>query len=187
MNSQPESAPLPKPAPEGVGPNAKANGLRNRFQGQLSENWRNSDPRFWMWMPNHRYRFRAHELRAMENLVSEEETDQLLGAYQMSRSKMRAANSLRLPYALADRLIREDHQMEFPADPPSTKLSDVATTIRDRVLWELRRRSRPGQSEKLSSADLKKLYETATMVVRDEAELRDDSDTQYEGALVSPD
>ncbi len=190
MKNQPESAPLPKPAPEGVGPNATEYGLRHRFQSQLAENWRNSDPRFWPWLPNFRYRFRAAELRAMADLMTEEEVDDLLGAYQISRSKMKAANSLKLPYALADRLIKEDCQMEFPGEPESLDRSSIAQVIRKRVLYGLHRRSMPGQIEKLSVMDIRAFYNLATHIVRDEIALasEDSSETEYIGALdMSPD
>jgi len=95
-------------------------GLRARMQKLLSENWEDCDPKYWQFQPDHRYRFTADELQFMEEAeMTEKEIQIFYEVYDFCEKKMKAANRLRMPYSLAEWLIkqrerraREDEQYE---------------------------------------------------------------------------
>ena len=105
--TQTESPPKPKEPPQGISTRAQDNpgGKRARFQELLEENWQSSDPRFWKFKPDHRFRFSASELYEMEELVTPKELEVFLATYDHFGLKMRAADLLGFPYSLGDWLI----------------------------------------------------------------------------------
>ena len=89
------------------------------MQKLLRENWENCDPKYWQFQPDHRYRFTANELLCMEDEMKAREIQVFYEVYDLCEKKMKAANLLRVPYALAEWLIkqrerraREDEQYE---------------------------------------------------------------------------
>jgi len=98
------NAPKPKPPPKGIA-QANPGGKKARFQELLEENWQSSDPRFWRFKPDHRFRFSASELYEMEELVTPKELEVFLATYDHFGLKMRAADLLGFPYSLGDWLI----------------------------------------------------------------------------------
>jgi len=82
----------------------------------LEENWHSSDPRFWIFQPDHRYRFTADELLCMEEgEMTAKEIQVFYEVYDLCEKKMKAANRLRIPYFLAEWLIksRERRDREY--------------------------------------------------------------------------
>ena len=73
----------------------------------LEENWQSSDPRFWQVQPDHRYRFTVDELQWIEDEMTVKEIEVFYEVYDLCEKKMKAANLLRIPYALADWLITQ--------------------------------------------------------------------------------
>ncbi len=89
------------------------------MQELLSENWENCDPKYWLFQPDHRYRFTVDELQWMEEEMTVKEIEVFYEVYDLCEKKMKTANRLRIPYALAEWLIksrerrdREDEQYE---------------------------------------------------------------------------
>lgn len=118
---EPETPSKPKLPPQGISSRAESNpeGLRARMQKLLRENWENCDPKYWQFQPDHRYRFTANELLCMEDEMKAREIQVFYEVYDLCEKKMKAANLLRVPYALAEWLIkqrerraREDEQYE---------------------------------------------------------------------------
>ena len=119
---EPKSPPKPKPPQRKVSNQAESNpeGLRARMQQLLSENWENCDPKYWQFQPDHRYRFPVHELEDMEGAeMTMQELEAFYQVYDLCGKKMKAANRLRMPYALAEwlikqreRRVREDEEYE---------------------------------------------------------------------------
>ncbi len=123
MVKLPTEAPPPRPAPKHLSDRAKQNpkGLRVRMEKLLSENWENCHPKYWEFQPDHRFRFRADAFECMEgeNVVTDKEIQVFYQVYDLTGKKMKAANLLRMPYALAEWLIkqrelrlREDEEFE---------------------------------------------------------------------------
>ena len=78
------------------------------MQQLLSENWENSDPKYWQFQPDHRYRFTADELQFMEEAeMTEKEIQIFYEVYDFCEKKMKAANRLRMRYSLAEWLIKQ--------------------------------------------------------------------------------
>jgi len=104
---KPECAPRPKPPHQSISTRAQDSpgGKRARFLKLLEENWQSSDPRFWIFQPDHRFRFGASELREMEDLVTPKELEVFLATYDHFGLKMRAADLLGFPYAFGEWLI----------------------------------------------------------------------------------
>jgi len=104
---EPKCAPKPKEAPQGISTRAQDNpsGKRARFLKLLAENWQYSDPRFWNFKPDHRFRFGAPELQEMEELVTPKEREVFLATYDHFGLKMKAADLLGFPYSFGDWLI----------------------------------------------------------------------------------
>jgi len=74
----------------------------------LRENWENCDPKYWQFQPNHRYRFTADELLCMdEGEMTVKEVQVFYEVYDLCEKKMKSANLLRIPYALAEWLIKQ--------------------------------------------------------------------------------
>ena len=106
---EPESAPRPKPPQQSISTRAQDNpgGKRARMQQLLRENWENCDPKYWQFQPDHRYRFTADELLCMkEGEMTAKEAQVFYEVYDLCEKKMKAANLLRLPYNLAEWLIK---------------------------------------------------------------------------------
>ncbi len=90
------------------------------MQKLLRENWENCDPKYWLFQPDHRYRFAAHELEDMEGAeMTMQELEAFYEVYDLCGKKMKTANRLRIPYALAEwliksreRSVREDDKYE---------------------------------------------------------------------------
>jgi len=85
----------------------------------LRENWENCDPKYWQFKPDHRYRFTVDKLQWMEEEMTVKEIQVFYEVYDVCEKKMKAANRLHLPYALAEwliksreRSVREDEQYE---------------------------------------------------------------------------
>lgn len=122
MSEIPTKAPLPRPTlresgvtalhPPSSGEilinNRDPNGPWARIKKLLSVNWKNCDPKYWELQPDHRYRFSINELRYIkhEKIVTDREIRLFYNAYDLTGKKMEAANLLRMPYALADWLIK---------------------------------------------------------------------------------
>ena len=122
MSEIPTKAPLPRPTlresgvtalhPPSSGEilinNRDPNGPWARIKKLLSVNWENCDPKYWELQPDHRYRFSINELRYIkhEKIVTDREIRLFYNAYDLTGKKMEAANLLRMPYALADWLIK---------------------------------------------------------------------------------
>ena len=122
MSEIPTKAPLPRPTlresgvtalhPPSSGEilinNRDPNGPWPRIKKLLSVNWENCDPKYWELQPDHRYRFSINELRYIkhEKIVTDREIRLFYNAYDLTGKKMEAANLLRMPYALADWLIK---------------------------------------------------------------------------------
>ncbi len=106
-NEEKTNAPKPKNPPKGISTRAQANpgGKRARFLTLLEKNWQSSDPRFWIFQPDHRFRFGAPELQEMEELVTPKELEVFLATYDHFGLKMRAADLLGFPYSLGNWLI----------------------------------------------------------------------------------
>ena len=122
MSEIPTKAPLPRPTLRESGVTAlhppssgeilinsrDPNGPWARIKKLLSVNWENCDPKYWELQPDHRYRFSINELRYIkhEKIVTDREIRLFYNAYDLTGKKMEAANLLRMPYALADWLIK---------------------------------------------------------------------------------
>ncbi len=95
---------------------SKTNGLRERMLGYLQANWDQADPRFRRWCPNQRYRFRSADLAEMAELVTPAEAFLLAVVIGQRASRMKAADDLRLPYALVDWLCKRPAVLKSLAD-----------------------------------------------------------------------
>ena len=89
------------------------------MQQLLRENWEDSDPKYWQFQPDHRYRFTVDELQCMEAEMTVKEIEAFYEVYDVCEKKMKAANRLQLPYSLAEwlikqreRSVREDEEYE---------------------------------------------------------------------------
>lgn len=83
------------------------------MQELLRENWENCDPKYWQYQPDHRYRFAVHELQDMEGAeMTMKEIQVFYEVYDLCGKKMKVANRLRMPYALAEWLIKSCKQDE---------------------------------------------------------------------------
>ena len=90
------------------------------MQKLLRENWENCDPKYRQFQPNHRYRFTVDELECMFGAeMTIQEIQIFYELYDLCKKKMKVANLLRIPYALAEWLIkrrerrlREDEKYE---------------------------------------------------------------------------
>lgn len=110
LETQPKTPPKPKPPQQGISKQAESNpeGLRARMQELLRENWENCDPKYWQFEPDHRYRFPVHELEDMEGAeMTIQELEAFYEVYDLCGKKMKTANRLRIPYALAEWLIKQ--------------------------------------------------------------------------------
>ena len=106
----PKCAPKPRPPEKGLSNQAESNpeGLRARMQKLLRENWENCDPKYRQFEPNHRYRFSVDGLRWMEaSEITIQEIQIFYELYDLCEKKMKVANLLRIPYALAEWLIKQ--------------------------------------------------------------------------------
>jgi len=122
LETQPKTPPKPKPPQQSISSRAQDNpgGKRARFLKLLEENWQSSDPKYWHFQPDHRYRFAAHELEDMEGAeMTMQELEAFYEVYDLCGKKMKAANRLGIPYFLAewlikqrDRSVREDEEYE---------------------------------------------------------------------------
>ena len=78
------------------------------MQKLLRENWENCDSKYWQFQPDHRYRFTVGELLCMEEAeMTLKEIEVFYEVYDLCEKKMKAANLLRLPYSLAEWLIKQ--------------------------------------------------------------------------------
>jgi len=118
---EPKCPPKPKPPQQRISSRAESNpeGLRARIQTLLRENWENCDPKYWLFQPDHRYRFTVGELQCMEAEMTVKELEVFYEVYDFCEKKMKAANLLGIPYFLAEWLInhrerraREDEEYE---------------------------------------------------------------------------
>ncbi len=107
--TQPESPPKPKPQPQRISNQAESNpeGLRARMQQLLRENWENCDPKYWLFQPDHRYRFTVGELLCMEAEMTAKEAQVFYELYDFCEKKMKVVNLLQMPYSLAVWLITQ--------------------------------------------------------------------------------
>ncbi len=141
-NEERPNAPKPKPPPKGIA-QGNPGGKRVRFQELLEKNWQSSDPRFWKFKPDHRFRFRAPELQEMEELVTPKEREVFLATYDHFGLKMRAAHLLGFPYALGDWLIvqrererREDERWEA-IESENLEIHDLACELdAEDLIWD---------------------------------------------------
>ncbi len=106
---EPQCAPKPKEAPQSISTRAQDNpgGKRARFLKLLEENWQTSDPKYWQFQPDHRYRFTVDKLQWLEDELTMKEIQVFYEVYDLCGKKMKAANRLRMPYSLAEWLIKQ--------------------------------------------------------------------------------
>ena len=75
----------------------------------LSENWKNCHPKVWEFQPDHRYRFSVDDFRCMEgeDIVTDKEIQAFYEVYDLTGKKLKAANLLRISYALAEWFLKQ--------------------------------------------------------------------------------
>jgi len=116
LETQPKTPPQPKEPPQGISTRAKDNpsGKRARFLKLLEKNWQSSDPKFWRFRPDHRFRFPASELWEMEELVTPKELEVFLAIYDHIGRKMRTAELLGFPYYFGEWwIVKRERQLRW--------------------------------------------------------------------------
>ena len=108
-NEERPNAPKPKEPPQGISTRAQDNprGKRGRFLELLGKNWQFSDPKYWQFQPDHRYRFTVGELQCMEAEMTVKEIEVFYELYDFCEKKMKVVNLLQMPYAVAEWLIKQ--------------------------------------------------------------------------------
>ena len=112
------------------------------MQTLLLQNWGRCDPAYWSYQPDHRYRFPSAELEAMaEHLMIPEEREAFYRVYDHLGLKMKVANLLRIPYALAcwlirdrERQVREEEEWERRSEAKE-ELVDLMADLLDEDLF----------------------------------------------------